>query len=487
MPKFPAEFIEELRQAADIVHYIGEHVVLRKEGASWKGRCPFHHDAGPSFAVRARPPMFHCFGCGKAGDVFRFAMLHMRLTFPEAVASVARHTGMAMPQSTVPDMASPARQSVLEVLEAAARHFRSNLGSARGAGVRDYLLSRGLTVATLEAIAAGAAPGAWDDLVSALAPRFGTRALVEAGLAIPPRAPRGRPCDRFRNRAVFPLHDALQRVVAFGARAIDDTVPKYLNSPASPVYQKGRLLYGLPWGVEAARAAGRVVLVEGYLDAAAALQAGVAESLALCGTALTEPQARLLQQTAPRVLLCLDHDPPGTDAARRAMPLLLGESLDTRVVALPAGHDPDSFVRAEGAGAFRDLLDHALPALDWLIRTSAQAHDLATPGGKAAFFAALVPCLARVQDAVERSAWVRVAAIEGGLDEGAAREQLAHAMETPRRPPFGTDSAEFVWASTTGANGTPLVADLERRGWTRVAAHRWYEDTWLLQRLASRS
>jgi DNA primase len=403
-------------------------------GASWKGLCPFHHEKTPSFNVRADPPVFHCFGCGEGGDVFKFVMLHEKVSFPEAVESLARRFGVPVPENRFeagPDRKE--REVLHELLDGAARHFARNLWSGGGTRAREYLLGRGFRKETLERIRAGAALDAWDDLLRALGPQHAPSLLLTAGLILPKQSGQGH-YDRFRNRAVFPILGDTGRAVGFGARSLDGTEPKYLNSPESPVYQKSRVLYGLSWAKEAIREQGRVVLMEGYLDVARALEHGIGEAVATCGTALTSSQARLLRRFTDRVAVNFDQDAAGQRAAQRGIEVLLEEGLRVQVVELPEGHDPDTFLKAEGADAYRRRLDEAPEFMDWLIRRAAAAHDTRTPAGKAAYFAALAPTLARVESAVERAAWLRTASAHGGLDPRAAAEELRRAQGAGKAP-----------------------------------------------------
>jgi DNA primase len=425
---FPESFVEEVRRAADIVRVISDHVALKKMGTSWKGLCPFHQEKTPSFNVRAEPPVFHCFGCGVGGDVFKFLMLHERLSFPEAVESLARRHGVPVPENRYeagPDRKE--REEMLALMEAAAQHFTHTLWTGPGAKAREYLLGRGFKKETLEGIRAGAARDAWDDLLGALRGKFAPTALQAAGLALA-RSDKSGYYDRFRNRAVFPILSESGKVVAFGARSLDGSEPKYLNSPETSVYQKSRTLYGLSWAKEAIRKEGRVVLMEGYLDVARAREGGVEEVVATCGTALTGGQARLLHRFSDRVVVNFDQDEAGQKAALKAFDALLEESLRVQVVELPEGHDPDTYLKAEGAPAYRERLAEAPEAVEWLVRRARAEHDTRTPAGKASYLNAILPTLARLESAVERAAWLPRIAEEGGLDEAATRDELRRAL-----------------------------------------------------------
>jgi DNA primase len=425
---FPDAFVEEVRRTADIVRLISDHVALKKLGASWKGLCPFHQEKTPSFNVRSEPPVFHCFGCGEGGDVFKFVMLHERVGFPEAIETVARRFGVPVPEQrweAGPDRKE--REELLALLEAAAEHFARNLWTAPGTRAREYLLGRGFKKDTLERIRAGAAPDSWSDLLDSQKRRFPEKALVTAGLVLE-RQDKGGHYDRFRNRAIFPIQNESGRVVAFGARSLDGSEPKYLNSPETPAYQKSRTLYGLSWAKDAARREGRLLLMEGYLDVARALEHGFEEAVATCGTSLTSGHARLLRRFGERVLVSFDQDDAGQKAARKSFEVLSEEGLRVQVVELPQGHDPDTYLKEHGAPAFRERLTAAPEFMDWLMERAAAEHDLATPAGKAAYLDALLPALTRIENAVEQAAWLPRVAGRAGLDLAAARRELKRAL-----------------------------------------------------------
>ncbi len=425
---FPDSFVEEVRRAADIVRVVSEHVALKKLGTSWKGLCPFHQEKTPSFNVRQEPAVFHCFGCGEGGDVFKFVMLRERASFPEAVETLARRFGVPVPEGRV--AAGPERkerEELLALMEAAAQHFTRNLWSAAGTRAREYLLGRGFKKETLEKIRAGAARDAWDDLLGALRGRFAPGLIAKAGLVVERQGKEGH-YDRFRNRAVFPIANEAGKVAAFGARALDGSEPKYLNSPETPVYSKSRILYGLSWARDAIARTRRAVLMEGYLDVARAIEHDVTEVVATCGTALTAQHARMLRRFAEVVVLNFDQDEAGQKAARRSLELVLEEGLQVRIVELPEGHDPDSYLKAEGAEAYRRRLEEAPEAIEWLMRRAESARDLGSPAGKAAFFADVSPALARVVNPVERAAWLTRVVERGTLDPSAAREELRRAL-----------------------------------------------------------
>ncbi|HET7746434.1 MAG TPA: DNA primase [Vicinamibacteria bacterium] len=424
---FPDSFIDEVRRTADIVRLVGDHVQLRKAGTSWKGLCPFHNEKTPSFNVSPERGRFHCFGCGEGGDVFRFVMLREKATFPEAVETVARRFGIQVPERrTELTGERKEKEEILAALQDAADHFEKRLWSPAGTKARDYLLGRGFEQETLQKIKAGAAADSWTDLWDALRAKHQPARILAAGLAIEGQEGK-RPYDRFRNRVIFPILSDSGRVVGFGARSLDGSEPKYLNSPESPVYHKGHTLYGLFWAKDSIRREGRVVLMEGYLDVAKAIEAGVTEAVATCGTALTGGHAKLIRRFAPKVIVNFDGDDAGRKAAKKSLEPLVEEGLAVHVLELPGGHDPDTFIKEQGAESYRALLDEAPVYMDWLIAQAAREHDVTTPAGKAAFLEALLPFLSRIPSSVERMAWTVPVARAGKLDEIATRDEIRRA------------------------------------------------------------
>lgn len=426
MTTYTPSFLDELKSRADIVSVVSEHVVLRKMGRSHKGLCPFHKEKTPSFTVRADPPVFHCFGCGAGGDVVEFVKLKEGLSFQDTVESLARRFGVPIPDSRQESPEDRQRLEIEPVLEAAARHYEEFLWADAGRRAREYLLGRKFSRKTLEFIRAGASRDAWEDTVRALKVQFRDELIEMAGLAI--RGQRGL-YDRFRNRAIFPILSDRGRVVAFGARALDPAdEPKYLNSPEGPAYQKSRTLYGLSWAKEEIRKEGRAIVMEGYLDVARSIEAGVLSAVAPCGTALTSQQARLLKRLAPRAVLCFDGDDAGVKATKRSIEIFMEEKMDVRVVALEGGHDPDTFIRERGRNPFLARVEAAEPAIEWLARLSARENDIESPAGKAAYMNALLPALGRVESGVERAAWIPRIAQIGKIDPIAATEELARSL-----------------------------------------------------------
>jgi len=360
--RFSEETIEQVRQAVDLVELIGGHVQLRKAGQTWKGLCPFHEERTPSFTVNPDRQAYHCFGCGAGGDAFRFVMEVDKLPFLDAVRALAERYGVTLPQAAEEDQAGKLHRA----LEEAQTFYRRALEDPEtGRVARAYLAERGLSPAILEEFGAGYAPAGWDALASRLTTSVGSQALLDAGLTI--RREKGEGAyDRFRNRVLVPLRLPSGKVVGFGGRALGDETPKYLNSPETPVYRKGKFVFGLDRARAAFKHKAEAVLVEGYFDVIALAQAGVNEVVATSGTALTLDQCRLLKRYVGRVLLVFDGDAAGQAAAEKALPLTTTAGLAARVVILPEGEDPDTLVRAGGLEAWEQATAQAKSPVQFL-------------------------------------------------------------------------------------------------------------------------
>jgi DNA primase len=432
---FPQAFIEAVRDAADIARVVSDYVPLKPAGARLKGLCPFHQEKTPSFHVDPEKGLFHCFGCRAGGDVFKFVMLYDKLGFAESVESLARRFGVKLPErGGATAHADSERDVVLRINEIASEYYRLMLEAEAGRAGRDYLLARGLTRETAERLGLGFAPDAWEALTSHLrAKRFSVEEVERAGLALPRKSGGGH-YDRFRNRLIFPIRDVLGRTLAFGGRTIGGDEPKYINSPETPAYTKGDHLYGLESAREAIRREGFAVVVEGYLDLAALVQAGFGQVVASLGTAFTPRQSTLLARYTRRVWVSFDGDAAGAAATARTLDLLLDQGFEVRVVDLPAGQDPDDFVRSAGAAAYDHALREAPEYLEFLARREARTRDLRRIDDKVAALNALMPHLARLPGVVERSAWAgRVAELLGVEDDLVLQELRAAAREARTR------------------------------------------------------
>ena len=429
----PREFIDDLLDRADIAQIIGERVKLTRAGREYKGLCPFHQEKTPSFTVSPAKGFFHCFGCNAHGSALSFLMLHDRLDFPDAVEALADRYGLEVPRR---GPARPSGKGLHELLHAAGRNYIAQLKGSTPA--KDYLKGRGLTGEIARSFGIGYAPRG-----NATLARFGQsdedrRRLIDAGLAL--RSESGEIYDRFRDRIMFPIRDRRGRVTGFGGRAMGDAQPKYMNSPETPVFHKGRELYGL---YELGRQkVSRCILVEGYMDVIGLAQHEVPGAMATLGTAVTPQQMTRLFGISPSVVFCFDGDEAGRRAAQRAMERALPEMRGGRQLSfafLPEGEDPDSYVRSEGAAAFRKALDSATPMSEFLMQTLSAQCDLATAEGRARMAELARPLLGATPIGVYRDLLLARLAEEVQLGEGRLRQLLA---DRPRRPAPTRQSAE---------------------------------------------
>jgi DNA primase len=407
--RIPQHFIDELIARADIVEIIGARVPLKKSGREFKACCPFHNEKTPSFWVSPDKQFYHCFGCGKHGTALGFLMDHDHLAFPEAVEELATRLGLEVPhEGALESGARRADEPLYELMGAVARFYAESL--AREPRARDYLAARGLTAQTIERFAIGYAPHSWNELLR----RFGAdeaarKRLSEGGLII--ERERGqlrdgeRHYDRFRDRIMFPIRDARGRVIAFGGRIIDAGEPKYLNSPETVLFHKGRELYGLYETRRARPKLSRLVIVEGYMDTVQLHQSGIDYAVATLGTATTGEHLRRLFRLVPAVIFAFDGDRAGRGAAWRALQQALPEAREGREIRflfLPQGHDPDTLVAAEGRAAFEQRLQGAVPLSEYLVRELSEQSELTHADGRARFAETARPLFAKVPEGVYR-------------------------------------------------------------------------------------
>ncbi|HXU66162.1 MAG TPA: DNA primase, partial [Casimicrobiaceae bacterium] len=380
----PRDFIETLLSRVDIVEVVDRYVPLKKAGANYQACCPFHSEKTPSFTVSPTKQFYHCFGCGAHGTAIGFLMEHGGQSFPEAVEALARDAGLEVPrvERTGEREARQVSQDLNETLLAAARFYRAQLKDAPAAIA--YLKRRGLTGVVAAHFGIGYAPPGWQNLAAAF-PAYDAPALDATGLVI--SGDNGKRYDRFRDRIMFPIHDTRGRVIGFGGRVLDAGEPKYLNSPETSVFSKGRELYGLYLARNAIRDAGRVVVVEGYMDVVALAQHGIGYAVATLGTSTTAAHAQKLLRLSDMVVFCFDGDAAGRKAAWRALENVLpvlADGKEARFLFLPDGEDPDDFVRKRGKDAFEQALDRAVPLSQYLLTELATQHSPTTAEGRAA-------------------------------------------------------------------------------------------------------
>jgi DNA primase len=399
---YPSSFLDELRARISLAEVVGRRVALQKRGREYTGLCPFHKEKTPSFNVVEEKGFYHCFGCGAHGDVIGFAMQTQNLSFREAVEELARMAGLEVPRDTPQQRERDQRRATLAgAMTAAAQFFAAQLAGPPGAAARAYLEGRGLDAEAIRRFGLGFAPNGHDALKQALAVQFTEPLLIEAGLV---RRAEDRPdtYDYFRNRIMFPIVDRRGQIIAFGGRVIDDRQPKYLNSPDTPLFQKGRVLYG--WPARAAAGDASAIVTEGYMDVIALQRAGFGAAVAPLGTALTEYQLEEIWKLAPEPVLCFDGDAAGRRAAERALdralPLLKpGRSL--RFAMLPEGDDPDSLIRRMGRDGLTAVLAQAIPLVEklWELETARPAD---TPERRAALEARLETRVRQIADRAVR-------------------------------------------------------------------------------------
>ncbi len=384
---FDPGFLDEVRAQTGLAELIGRRVALKRRGQEWTGLCPFHKEKTPSFTVNEAKGFYHCFGCGAHGSAIDYVMNTEGLSFPETVEKLAREAGMAVPAPS-PDAAreDQRRKGLQELMEAVAEWFGSHLAGAAGAEARRYLVGRGIDQATIATFRLGYAPNRREGLLQAMQARgFEEARLFEAGLVKQPDDGR-EAYDFFRDRIIFPIADRQGRVVAFGGRALGEARAKYLNSPESPVFQKGRMLYNLAGARRAAHETGQVVVAEGYMDVIALHRAGVTHAVAPLGTAVTEEQLDLLWRLAPEPVLSFDGDAAGQRAALRTAERALARLAPGRslgFVELPPGEDPDSLLASAGAGQLRALLERPTPLVEVLWRGQVEGRAFDTPERRA--------------------------------------------------------------------------------------------------------
>lgn len=401
MPRIPESFINELMNRVDIVDVIDARVPLKKTGREFQACCPFHTEKTPSFTVSPQKQFYHCFGCGAHGTAIGFLMEYDRLEFPDAVRQLAESVGLDVPVEAA-DEKDRIDPSLYDAMEAAAGYFRKALrGNERAV---DYLKGRGVTGEIAADFGLGYAPDAWEGLMGHLRERgFRKDALIATGLGIPGKA--GQPYDRFRDRVMFPIRDRRGRVIAFGGRILDKGEPKYLNSPETPLFHKGRELYGLWEAKQANRDIARLLVVEGYMDVVALAQAGIRYAVATLGTATTPEHLDRLFRATKEVVFCFDGDKAGRRAAWRALENALGSIRDgrqLRFLFLPEGEDPDTLVRKEGRAAFESRLETAEPLSEFLLRMLGQDVELDSIEGRAKLIDKAKPLIEKIPDAVYR-------------------------------------------------------------------------------------
>ncbi len=464
----PQGFIVDLLARVDIVDVVGRSVALKKSGQNYLGLCPFHGEKTPSFTVSPSKQFFHCFGCGAHGSAIGFLMDHRGLSYVEAIQELAQGVGMTVPQDGRASAAEQTRsRGLTEVLQTAAEFYRRQLKEAPSA--IQYCKSRGLTGAIAARYALGYAPDGWQSL-KAVFENYADPRLAEAGLVI--TGEENKRYDRFRGRLMFPIRNRRGAVIGFGARVLDGSEPKYLNSPETPVYHKGQELYGLYEASEAIRRAARAIVCEGYMDVIQLAQAGYPETVAALGTAITPHQVGTLFRLTPHVIFSFDGDAAGRKAARRALEATLpaiGDERRASFLFLPEGEDPDSLIRAHGVGAFETELARAMSLSQWFLRSVSEGCDLAQPEGRAAAVAAARPLLEAMPPGALRMQLVRVLG-EAARTPAQDLENLFGLVPWRRLPPSRERADEGPDGLGPRGGGRRQVEHLKRRLLQRLLA-----------------
>ncbi|HEV8381888.1 MAG TPA: DNA primase [Gemmatimonadales bacterium] len=465
----PDDVIEQVRDAADIVGIIGESVELKRTGADYRGRCPFHGGTHRNFAVIPRKGMFYCFVCHEAGDVYTFFMKRLGMDYPTAVREVARRVGITIPERsgpTAPDPREPLFAAVATAADWFARQLRE---SPEAETARKYLESRHVTMEQAQVAGLGFAPRGPAFLAAMKGLGLREEVLLEAGLTV--KREDGSTVPRFRGRLLFPIHDLRSRVVAFSGRILGEGEPKYLNSPESPIFHKGQLLYNLHLAKHGMRKAERAILVEGQFDVLRLTLAGVEEVIAPLGTGLTDEQAALLQRHTAHVILLYDSDDPGLRATFRAGDVLLRHKLRVSVATLPEGEDPDTLVQNKGAAALDETLKDAIDIVDRKIQILTRRGFFGSLPGRRRALDALLPTIRAAADPVARDLYLSRVAEVAGIRKQTLEEEVLSRLDAPRQPTPKPVDAAVEFGPAAKIEKTILLVMLSSDEWrARVLA-----------------
>lgn len=433
----PDEFVDRVRSSVNIVRVVSEYVSLKKRGKNYIALCPFHSEKTPSFYVTEEKQIFHCFGCSTGGDVFKFITLIEHLPFPEAVKLVAKKYGIPLPKVSDPKPPSPdaeQRDKLLEILEETDQFFHRYLMTESEAKTGlNYLSERGILETTIKTFRIGYAPAGGDRLVRYLTSKGFPLDLIERVGVVRKSENDGSYYDYFRKRIMFPILDVSGKVIAFGGRSLGHVLPKYLNSPETPLYSKGKNLFGLNFAKDTIRNTNFAVLVEGYLDFIVPYQAGVHNVVASLGTGLTEQQVRLLGRFTRNVIVNYDPDAAGLSAAKRSLELFLQEGFKVNIALLSEGKDPDLYIREYGVEKYKEALKASIPYIEFIAESAFKAErDLSSPKGKINVLNSVLPYLARVTNKIERAAYASRIAHRIELEDELILSELRKAVESQK-------------------------------------------------------
>jgi DNA primase len=434
------ELINQVKDRVDIADIVSHHVSLTRAGQNLKGLCPFHQEKHPSFTVSPSRQIFHCFGCGAGGNVFTFLTRITGDSFPEVVRDLGRKVGIEVPESGGSDHGAAPLNRLEQLNQAAAAWFQQNLlHHQAGKGALDYLTSRGIEPVTVKQFGIGVAPNEWDGLLKALTIQgFTPSDLATAGLIIPREQGSGY-YDRFRGRVMFTIADLRKRVVGFGGRVLGDGMPKYLNSPDTPLFKKGQTLFAFDQARDAISRTKTVIIVEGYFDAIALHQAGLSHTVATLGTALTSEHIQMVRRFATNVVLLFDPDAAGVRAALRGLDLFVNSGLGVKVITLPSGDDPDTFIRKEGPESFVRLESSAPSLLDYALDHSVKQAAGGSLEGRVRSVDELLRILQKSEHPIEREERIRVVAERLGVSQQRLIERYPALLASDKHPRKGAE------------------------------------------------
>jgi DNA primase len=459
--RIPENILEEILGRVDIVEVISGYIPLKRAGRNFKAPCPFHQEKTPSFMVSPDRQIYHCFGCGESGNAFKFLMRHERMEFPEAVETLAKKAGVVLPETQKEDSAKTGQiLNIFKANELTAAFYAQNLQSLENARVKDYLLKRGISEQSIRLFKIGAANIRWDSLINHLKSKnIGLSLMEKAGLILAKDA--GGYYDRFRNRAIFPIFDLKSRAIGFGARSLpsaeardmDTGLPKYVNSPETAVYIKGRNLYGLNWAKDSIREQDCAVVVEGYLDFIIPYQEGLKNIVASLGTALTSDQVRLLKRYSHNIVLVYDGDAAGEMASLRSLDIFIEEDVMVKIAVLPEGFDPDSFVRKFGISRFKELVTTAANLFEYKLSILKSRYDHKDTLGKTKISELMLESISKFKSAVLKSEYIKRLSHDLEIKEEALLQEIKR---------FATKARPQVHPSIQGEEKTFAIKPAEK-------------------------
>jgi DNA primase len=460
--RYPQTFIDDLKRQADIVRVIQDYVQLKKKGANWMACCPFHKEKTASFSVSPAKEIFYCFGCHKGGSVFNFVMEMERVSFPEAIKLVAEKSGVPVPKLVEDSRFEAKRQLADEVIELnkwALEWWEQQLESSSEARIaRDYLLQREITDETRKTFHLGYAPDSWDALSIHLRQKGASQEQIDRSGLVVKKDEGGRTYDRFRGRLVFPVLDIQGRPIAFGGRTLRNEDAKYINSPETPAFVKGRNLFGLNLTRDEIRRAGFVILVEGFLDLIVPYQFGVRNAVASLGTALTSDQARLISRFARKVVVNYDGDNAGVQAAKKSIEILLAEDLEVKILVLPDGADPDEFIRKSGVSEYHKQRGLAQTHLQFVIDQAVRDRKLNNPADKEAAIDEVLPYIRAVRSRIQKREYFDIAMDSLRIADAGMRRELWHSI---RQAGDGSRVADSSKSAIKRTQVKPTVAEMK--------------------------